>query len=209
MPLRTCPDCDSLISTVAEKCPHCGRPMEAEAARPRSRSGLGAVQGAAIAVGNTVQTVYKALASAVIVLVLGALLFIFFSHPQTVVPWTLSAESTLKRSLNGDFGRGVAASIVGIAHPTGGAPKLRETHVEVVGDTINMTVTVNWTGGFLGGNYHTVVLWKFNERRSLGIQVVQDDALIPIANANYEQLQRYFDETCYQNLKDAVGVHLY
>ena len=29
MPLTTCPDCNAKISTLAEACPHCGRPVEA------------------------------------------------------------------------------------------------------------------------------------------------------------------------------------
>lgn len=33
MPLTTCPDCDREISTTAAACPHCGRPMQADAAQ--------------------------------------------------------------------------------------------------------------------------------------------------------------------------------
>lgn len=41
MPVSPCPDCGKEVSTLAQACPHCGRPMQAHnVVAPKSGEGL-------------------------------------------------------------------------------------------------------------------------------------------------------------------------
>lgn len=124
---------------------------------------------------------------------------------RSVMPWSVKAESAAKRLLSGDSGTNVASTIQRIGHPTGQDPKLRDVRVAYRNGVLESTITVRWTGGFMGGNYETTVLWRCSEERDLGIKIVSDDAPFGIASDNFRQLESYFETNVYPVLKHNLG----
>jgi len=124
---------------------------------------------------------------------------------RSVMPWSVKAESAAKRLLSGESGANVASTIQRIGHPTGQDPKLRDVRVVYRDGVLQSQITVRWTGGYLGGNYETTVLWRCSEERDLGIKILSDDAPFGIASDNFRQLESYFETHVYSVLKHNLG----
>lgn len=124
---------------------------------------------------------------------------------HSVMPWSIKAEPAAKSLFSGESGDNVAASIQRLTHPTGENPKLRDVRVSYHDGALHTTITVRWTGGFLGGNYETTIQWRCSEERDLGIRILKDDAIVGIANENFRQLESYFESYVYSVLKRNLG----
>lgn len=121
-----------------------------------------------------------------------------------VIPWPDRA-SAIASSLITENQQQIANSIQGITHPTGEEAMLHNFQVKKLNDAILIELNVSWKGGFLGGNYNTIVSWEINENGHVKAKVTNDNASVSIEPKNAEILDNYFYTKVYPAFIKSMG----
>jgi hypothetical protein len=123
---------------------------------------------------------------------------------KQVIPWSDRADTAARKliELNKDK---IATAIQGATHPTGSSPSMSSYKVSKLPDRILVEMTVAWKGGFVQGNYSTVVIWEFTEQNNLQARVAFDSALTKVEPKNARELNDYFLTKVYPALISDLG----
>ena len=131
-----------------------------------------------------------------------ALLVTSVCRAQQPQPWPMRAHAVLAQMLQGPTGVAIAQSIQRITHPSGGEANLAHWHIEHVGETLSVRLTVSWSG-LLGGGHTTVVVWDFDYQRHRNAAVINDDAPTPAGGGR--RLDAYFRDNIYPMVRRQAG----
>lgn len=119
-------------------------------------------------------------------------------------PWPMRAHAVLAQMLQGPTGVSIAQSVQRITHPSGGEANLAHWHIDHVGETLSVRLTVNWSGA-LGGEHKTVVAWDFDYKRHRNAAILSDDAPIQASGTSSRQLDAYFRDSIYPMVRRQAG----
>jgi hypothetical protein len=123
---------------------------------------------------------------------------------KQVIPWTARADTAARKliELNKDK---IAAAIQATTHPTGSSPSMTNYKVSKLPDRILVEMTVAWKGGFVRGDYSTVVAWEIAEKNDPHARVTFDSALTRVEPKNARELNDYFFTKVYATFITDMG----
>jgi hypothetical protein len=123
---------------------------------------------------------------------------------KQVIPWPDRA-AVVANSLVQSNRQSIASAIQGITHPTGNNPSLESFDISKLNSGIIIEFRVAWKGGFLGGDYTTVVAWEIGENNHVGAKITQDSAVTGVEPKNAEALNDYFYTKVYPAFVQGIG----
>ena len=112
--------------------------------------------------------------------------------------WIASAATKIEAAIDDEKNSAVIAqAILNYTHPTGRNPVIAsvETARGLNGNTLSVTITLNWNGGITNANYSTVVTWKCNQNKHISAKVTGDNGVLGVSTENRLRLNTYFQET--------------
>ncbi|MFZ3320731.1 MAG: hypothetical protein WA190_00055 [Usitatibacter sp.] len=121
-----------------------------------------------------------------------------------VIPWSDRAEIAAKKLVTKNE-LGIAESVQRITHPTGKSPTFNRFSISKLSNRILVEIVVDWRGGFVGGNYSTVVLWEISDKGHVGAKVTADSAPTHIGDRNKDDLNEYFRTKVYPAFFSDIG----
>lgn len=121
-----------------------------------------------------------------------------------VIPWVDRAEIAARKLIEKNESK-MAEAVQRIAHPTGKSPTFKSLSISKLSDRILVEITVDWKGGFVGGEYSTVVVWEISDKSHVGAKVTTDSAPTRIADRNKDDLNEYFRTKVYPAFHSDIG----
>lgn len=106
------------------------------------------------------------------------LLIAFFAVPSMAKgdKWDPRLAEDVTRNVIEDSKQNLADSFIQMTHPTAKRPIMTNFSVEAHGKQIWVQMSIEFTGGFIGGTYTQVSEWKFSKNQNFGIRILSDDA---------------------------------
>jgi len=92
----------------------------------------------------------------------------------------------------GSKGEDVAAAVQTITHPSGKRPSIGNISATADADRIVVQIPISWSGGLIGGQYETLVVWDFYEARHNAAVVSHDSSPTHVAKKNALELDEFF-----------------
>jgi hypothetical protein len=92
----------------------------------------------------------------------------------------------------GSKGEDIAAAIQMITHPSGKRPSIGNISATADDDRVVVQIPVSWSGGLIGGQYETLVVWDFYEARHNASVVSRDSSPTHVAKKNAQELDEFF-----------------
>jgi len=123
---------------------------------------------------------------------------------KQVIPWPDRAEAVVKTLVQSNQ-QNIADAIQRILHPTGKNSSMDGFDISKLNDSIIVELRISWQGGFLGGDYTTVVAWEIGEGNHMQAKVTQDTAVVAVGDDNLRHLDEYFRTKVYPAFISGIG----
>jgi len=114
--------------------------------------------------------------------------------------WAMDVLRRVDAYFAGPEGASVAGAIQRIAHPSGKNPVLGRVVARVDKDKVVVEIPVSWTGGLVGGQHDTVVVWDFCDKRHYAAVINADSAPTVVAKKNARELDAFFQTNVFPGI---------